>query len=169
MDENYQNRGDPTCWVFTPAEYQSKDKNIGYIKGKFHATWAEDKNTALENHKKRVEQQRAQRSDPLIPNLSQIVPHANPKDVQTSDNWHVQFRTLENLENSYSRFWVKTLLWAEAKQSEDNNKGKGTAKGQGKPADKKTNDDDKDPRQEPHPTEPKGKAKGKGKRLRLRV
>ena len=163
MNENYQNRGDLTCWVFTPAEYQSKDKNIGHIKRKFHATWEEDKDTSLENHKKRIEQQRAQHNDPLTPNLSQIVPHTNLKDVQTSDYWHVQFRTLENLENSYSRFWDKTLLWAEAKQSEDNKKGKGNAKGQGKSADKNKEDDDKDPRREPHPTEPKGKSKGKGK------
>ena len=83
MDENSQDRGDPTCWVFTPAEYQSKDKNIGIIKKKFQAKWAEYRNTALENHKKRVEQQRAQHSDPLIPNLSQLVPHTNLKDVQT--------------------------------------------------------------------------------------
>ena len=74
---------------------------------KFQATWAEDKHTSLENHKKRVEQQRAQHSDPLIPNLSQIVTHMDFKDVQTSDCWHVQFRTLENLGNTYSRFWEK--------------------------------------------------------------
>ena len=61
--------------VFTPAEYQPKDKNIGRIKRKFHAKWEEDKNTSLENHKKRIEQQRAQHNDPLIPDLSQIVPH----------------------------------------------------------------------------------------------
>ena len=85
MDENSQDRGDPTCWVITPAEHQSKDKNIGHVKRKFHAKWAEDKHTALENHKKRVERQRAQHSDPLIPNLSQIVPRANLKDVQASD------------------------------------------------------------------------------------
>ena len=52
MDENSQNRGDPTCWVFTPAEYQSKDKNIGHIKRKFQAKWAEDNNSSLENHKR---------------------------------------------------------------------------------------------------------------------
>ena len=85
MDENSQNRGDPTCWVFTSAEYKSKDKNIGRVKRKFQAKWAEDKNTSLENHKERVERQRAQHSDTLIPNLPQIVPHTNPKDVQTSD------------------------------------------------------------------------------------
>ena len=117
MDEKSQNRGDPICWVFTPAEYQSKDKNIGHIKRKFQAKWAEDKNTSPENHKKRVERQRAQHSDPLIPNLSQAVPHTNLNDVQASGYWHVQFRTLENLENSYSKFWDKALLWAEAKQS----------------------------------------------------
>ena len=163
MDENSQNRGDPTCWVFTPAEYQSKDKSIGFTKKKFNAKWAEDRNTALENHKKRVEQQRAQHSDPLIPNLSQLVPHTNLKDTQIPDYWNVQFRTLENLENSYPKFWDKAIVWAEAKQSEDDKKGKGVAKGQGKPADN-NKDNDKDLRQEPYPTEPKGKAKGKGKR-----
>ena len=163
MDENSQNRGDLTCWVFTPAEYQPKDKNIGSTKKKFNAKWAEDRNTALENHKKRVEQQRAQHSDPLIPNLSQLVPHTNLKDIQTPDYWNVQFRTLGNFENSYPKFWDKAVLWAEAKQSEDNKKGKGAAKGQGKPADN-NKDNDKDPRQEPYPTEPKRTAKGKGKR-----
>lgn len=104
MDENSQNRGDPTCWVFTPAEYQSKDKIIGFAKKKFNAKWAEDRNTAFENHKKRVEQQRAQHSGPLIPNLSQLVPHTNLKEVQTPGYRSIQFRTLENLENSYLKF-----------------------------------------------------------------
>ena len=168
MDEISQNRGDPTCWVFTPVEYQPKDQNIGYTKKMFNAKWSEDRNTSLENHNKRVEQQRAQHSDPMVPNLSQLVPHTNLKDIQTPDYWNVQFRTLENLENTYPNFLgEKNKLWAEAKQSDDDEKGKIFAKGQGKPADNK--DNDKDARQEPYPTEPKGKAKGKGKRDYVRI
>ena len=129
----------------------------------FNAKWSEDRNTAPENHRKRVEQQRALHADPLMPNLSQLVPHTNLKDIQTPGYWNIQFRTLENLENTYPKFWDKTVLWTEAKQSEDNKKGKGVAKGQGKPADNNKNND-KDPRQETYPTEPKAKAKGKGKR-----
>ena len=105
MDEISQNRGDPTCWVFTPVEYQPKDQNIGYTKKMFNAKWSEDRNTSLENHNKRVEQQRAQHSDPMVPNLSQLVPHTNLKDIQTPDYWNVQFRTLENLENTYPNFF----------------------------------------------------------------
>ena len=94
MGENSHNRGDPTCWVFTPVEYQSKDQNIGYIKKKFNAKLSEDRNTSLENRKKRVEQQRALHSDPMIPNLSQLVPHANLKDSPTPD--YVLERPIQN-------------------------------------------------------------------------
>ena len=79
--------------------------------------------------------------------------------MSTSEPWRT-WRT-----HTYSRFCDKAVLWAEAKQSEDNKKGKGNSKGEGKPADKNKDDDDKEPRQEPHPTEPNGNRREKEREI----
>ena len=81
MDGNSQNRGDPTCWVFHTSRVSVQGQEHRFFK-KFNAMWSEGTKAALENHRKRVEQQRALHSDPLIPNLSQLAPHTIFKEIR---------------------------------------------------------------------------------------
>ena len=81
---------------------------------------------------------------------------------QTLGYWNIKFRTLGNLDNTYPKFWDKAVLWAEAKQSEDNKKGKGVAKGQGKPAE--TNKT-KTQGENPTPQNPKEKRREKAREI----